>query len=425
MDDEPQMGSVLEQYFNSLFTSSDPSGFEEILDGIQPAMTDEAASYLGRDFQAEEVQLALKQMSPFTAPGPNGLSPIFYKSFWHIVGNDVTAIVLKALNTGVVHESLNTTFITLIPKIKHPKKVADFRPISLRNFIYNLISKVVVNRLKKFLTQAIPESQSAFLSGRLITDNILVAFETLHYLKRKTQRKLGYMALKLDMSKAYNWVEWLFLEKIMRHLGLGERMVSLIMSCLNSVSYFVLLNGQPIGNIKPSRGLRQGDPLSPYLFLMCAMGLQSLIHKVKVEGLIQGVSICRNGPRVSHLFFVDDSVLFCRAKEEEYQKILDILAIYQRGSGQKINRDKTNIFFSSNTFHDTQVWIQQFLGVLTIRQYEKYLGLPALVGCAKRQSFIYLKERVWKNSKDGRKSFYLKSGGKSLSNQSFKQFRHT
>ena len=155
---------------------------------------------------------------------------------------------------------------------------------------------------------------------------------------------------------------------------------------------FCLLNGQPVENIKPSRGLRQGDPLSPYLFLMCAMGLQSLNHKADV----QGVSICRNGPRVSHLFFADDSVLFCRAKEEECQKILDILAIYERGSGQKINRDKTNIFFSSNTLQATQVQIQQFLGFPTIRQYEKYLGLPALVGHAKRQSFVFLKERVWK-----------------------------
>ena len=114
-------------------------------------MTDEATSFLARDFQAEEVRLALKQTAPLTAPGPDGMSPIFYKSFWHIVGNVVIAIVLKALNTSVVHKSLNTTFITLIPKIKHPKKVANFRPISLCNVIYKLISKVVVNRLKKVL----------------------------------------------------------------------------------------------------------------------------------------------------------------------------------------------------------------------------------------------------------------------------------
>ena len=101
----------------------------------------------------------------------------------------------------------------------------------------------MANRLKKFLANAIPDSQSAFLSGRLILDNILVAFETLHFLKRKTQGKMGYMALKLDMSKTYDRVEWEFLEVLMQHLGLGEKMRKIIMSCLRSVSYSILFNG--------------------------------------------------------------------------------------------------------------------------------------------------------------------------------------
>ena len=268
----------------------------------------------------------------------------------------------------------------------------------------------MVNRLKKFLAKAIPESQSAFLSGRLITDNVLVAFETLHYLKRKTQGKVGQMALKLDMSKAYDRVEWEFLERIMRHLGLGDRLVKLIMSCISSVSYSMLLNGQPVGFIKPERGLRQGDPLSPYLFLMCAMGLQSLLHSAEMEGHIKGVAICRNGPRVSHLFFADDSILFCHAKKEECQKILDILAIYERGFGQKINRDKTNIFFSSNTPPDMKDRIQAILGVPAICQYEQYLGLQAFVGRAKKQSFIYIKERVWKKLQGWKEKLLSQAG---------------
>ena len=144
----------------------------------------------------------------------------------------------------------------MIPKVKNPKKVSEFRPISLCNVVYKLIAKVVVNRLKKLLAKMILDSQSAFLSGRLITNNILVAFETLHFLKRKTQGKLGYMALKLDMSKAYDRVEWVFLERIMHHLGIEERLIKIIMACVQSVSYAVLLNGQPVGNIKPTRGLR-------------------------------------------------------------------------------------------------------------------------------------------------------------------------
>ena len=152
-----------------------------------------------------------------------------------------------------------------------------------------------------------------------------------------------------------------------------------------------------VGYIKPSRGLRQGDLLSPYLFLLCAMGLQGLVQKAKMEGSLKGVAICRQGPRVSHLFFANDSVLFCRATE--CQRVLDILAVYERGMGQKINREKTNIFFSSTTSHQTQTRIQQLLGVPAISQYEKYLGLPALVGWAKKRSFIYIKERVWKKLK--------------------------
>ena len=128
------------------------------MQGIHPAITEESAELLGRDFHEDEVGIALKQMAPLTAPGPDGMSPVFYKSFWHIVGKDVTTVVLKALNTGVVPESLNSTFIALIPKIKYPKKASDFRPISLCNVVYKLISKVVVNRLKKFLAITIPES---------------------------------------------------------------------------------------------------------------------------------------------------------------------------------------------------------------------------------------------------------------------------
>ena len=165
---------------------------------------------MGRDFHASEVQQALKQMASLTAPGPDGMSPIFYKTFWHIAGDDVTTVVLNTLNFGIVPEAINTTFISLIPKIKNPRKASDFRPISLCNVIYKLIAKVVANRLKKFLMNTIPDSQSAFLSGRLITDNILVAFETLHYLKQKTKGKEGYMALKWDMSKAYDRMEWRF-----------------------------------------------------------------------------------------------------------------------------------------------------------------------------------------------------------------------
>ena len=158
LEDEGQMGRVVQDYFESMFISSNPLGFDKILEGLQPAIFDASPLRLGRDFQAEEVLTALKQMAPLIAPDPDGMYPIFYKTYWNIVGGDVIVVVLNALNAGIIPEAINTTFICLIPKIKNLKKVLDFRPISLCNVIYKLIARVVVNRLKKFLALTILDS---------------------------------------------------------------------------------------------------------------------------------------------------------------------------------------------------------------------------------------------------------------------------
>ena len=137
------------------------------------------------------------------------------------------------------------------------------------------------------------------------------------------------MALKLDISKAYDWVEWVFLEKIMLTMGFHRKWVALMMECVQSVSYSVLINGKPKGYFHPSRGLRQGDPISPYLFLLCAEGLHALLTKATVSRQLQGLSISRGGPKLTHLFFADDSVLFCRATLMECNTIMEILRKYE------------------------------------------------------------------------------------------------
>lgn len=146
------------------------------------------------------------------------------------------------------------------------------------------------------------------------------------------------MALKLDISQPYDRVEWDYLVAIMRKLGFAERWITLIMSCVRIVSYSVLINGSPQGHIIPTRGLRQGDPLSPYLFLLCAEGLSSLLSSAEREGHITGMAIVRGGPQLSHLFFADDSLLFCCATFSEWCTIHGILDIYERALGQKINK---------------------------------------------------------------------------------------
>ena len=239
-------------------------------------------------------------MASTKASGPDGMPPVFYQKFWHVVGSDVTKAVLSCLNSGRILKSINHTFITLIPKTKNPKRVTKFRLISLCNVIYKLISKVLANRLKLILPQIVSDSQNAFVPGHLITDNVLVAFETLHYMHHNKIGRNGTMALKLDMSKAYDRVEWLFLEKIMAKLGFHQKWISLMTKCISTVSYSILVNDEPHGYIQPSRGLCQGDPLSPYLFLLCAEGLHSFIQKTKMDGDIEGISLCRRGPKITH-----------------------------------------------------------------------------------------------------------------------------
>jgi len=144
-------------------------------------------------------------------------------------------------------------------------------------------------------------------------------------MQTKMWSKVGFMSIKLDMSKAYDRVEWKFLEAIMRKHGFEDRWINLVMSCVRSVSYSVVINGNPVGHVRPTRGIRQGDPISPYLFLLCAEALSALLSKTVHSGTITGIPTSPKGPRISHIFFADDSLLFCRANLVELRRLIKIL----------------------------------------------------------------------------------------------------
>ncbi|GAA0141175.1 hypothetical protein LIER_02379 [Lithospermum erythrorhizon] len=197
--------------------------------------------------------------------------------------------------------------------------MTDFRPISLSNVVAKIIGPVMTNRLRFVLMNIISETQSAFLRGRIISDNILITHEVLHFMDQKCNSKNHSMALKLDMSKAH-----------MLKFGFCRKWVDWTMCLVSTVSY-----GAPRGFIRTTRGIRQGDPLLPYLFLLCVEGLTCMLRAAKTRHALTGIRISRESPSISHILFADDNMIFCRANEREGSEVKHILGEYEVASGVK------------------------------------------------------------------------------------------
>lgn len=195
------------------------------------------------------------------------------------------------------------------------------------------------------------------MPSRLITDNVLIAFELNYYINSKNKSRDDYMTLKLDMSKAYNRVEWIFLRKVLLRLSLTNHFVDLNMMCVTSVSYAFMLSGAQFGLLHPSRGLRLGDPLSPYLFICMVEAFIALIQREERQGFIKSVKIARNAPTITSLCFADDILLFYKAMVAEAVRLKGLLDLYAAASGQFINFDKSSMTFSrgANVSKDNQI----------------------------------------------------------------------
>jgi hypothetical protein len=275
-------------YFQELFKGETYLEVDPCIQAVDRKVTDSMNESLLAEVTMEEIARALQQMPPLKALGPDGFNTCFYQQNWGLIHKEVCEAIFHFFNTSMLDSGINFTHIALIPKVSNPGSVTEFRPISLCNVIYELLSKVLANRLKIVLPVIISPMQSAFIPGRLITNNVLAVYETMHIMQTRMWSKEGYMGIKLDMSKTYDCMEWSFLEAAMLKLGFAGKWVNWVMTCLRTVSYLVIVNGNPVGNIKPSKGIRQGDPMSPFLFLICAEVLSALLFKVEDKGLLQG-----------------------------------------------------------------------------------------------------------------------------------------
>ncbi|KAA3477739.1 reverse transcriptase [Gossypium australe] len=364
--EEEEMSTMATKYFKDLFSFSGVDDYSSLLESFQPSITAKFNREVKEEFTADEIVSA---------------------KYWHIVGKEITKLCLEMLNGEREIKDVNFTSIVLIPKINSPKLMSQFRPISLCNVIYKIISKVL-----KF---CIEDTQGAFISGRQITDNIFVAYEILHSFKRRRGTLNKRFALKLDMSKAYDRVEWTFLENMMRRMRFCNEWVSVVMNCVKSVMYSVHLNGRDGEEFHPQRGFSR------------------LISKAKVDGRLKGTKVGRGNVAVSHLFFTDDCMLFGDASIEGASTMKAIIKEYELVSGQLVNFDKSLIYFSKNVGSDIQDQVGGILGVRVSKNLEKYLGLPTMIGRRKKQAFVDIKERFLKALQNWSLQF-LSAGGKEV-----------
>lgn len=310
-------------------------------------------------------------------------------------------------------EGTNDIAIVLIPKTQQSIELKEFHSISLSNVLYKIVSKCLVNRLRPVLDDLISPNQSAFVPGRLITDNALLAFECFHYIQKSKRPDTVACAYKLDLSKAYDRVDWRFLEKGMYKLGFAHHWVKWIMACVTTVRYTIKFNGTLLSTFAPSRGLRQGDPLSPFLFLFVADGLSCLMEEKVMEGSLSLVHVCRRAPGISHLMFADDTLLFFKANNDQARVTKEVLHDYALGTGQLINLAKCSMLFSSATPAEVQNSISNTLQLTNVSFENKYLGFPTPEGRLSKGKFQRLQERIWKRIMMWGENF-LSAGGKEI-----------
>lgn len=381
-------------FFKSLYTSEASHREFTACNYISPRVSNSMNRSLLRPFTSEEIKAALFDMHPNTAPGYDGMTAGFFQSYWDIVGTDVCRAVRSFFYSGRMLGAINRTQIVLIPKVAIPTKVKDFRPISLCTIVYKVIAKLMAKRLKQFLPSIISLNQSAFVEGRQITDNVLIAHELTHYIRHKKSGNKGVAAFKLDMAKAYDRVEWDYLEAIMSRMGFHKQWIEWVMGCVKTVTFSITVNGEAGETFSPTRGIRQGCPLSPYLFLLCGEGFSAIIESFVRQKQMLGFRINCHCPKVSHLLFADDSVVYCQASEKDCKALRDILALYERESGQMVNKDKSSVLFSPNTPINIRSSLSAGVGIaLEVRQ-AKYLGLPLFLGLSKKDLFEYIKVRT-------------------------------
>lgn len=355
---------------------------------VKRKLTSEAAAWLIRDVKDEEIKSTVFQLNPDKAPGPDGFNARFFQLHWDVIGTDIC----KAVNFFFKHKRLvreiNHTFLTLVPKSTNANSLTDFRPIACCNLLYKVITKLLTNRLQMVINDLISLNQSAFLKGRQISDCSLLA----HELVRDFNKPMGSrVCMKVDLKKAFDSVNREFIYYMLHCMGFPSTWIDWIRECISTPSFSVMVEGSPAGFFCSNRGIRQGDPLSPYLFVIVmefwSIQMDLAVAKGDIHPLKRGVP-----NQISHLLFADDMLVFCKGHKQTLKNLDLLFEKLRLNTGLSINKEKTKVYFSKGSRNKGE--LAETLGCCRGLLPVKYLGLPLSIKYPKTSNFGGLLDKL-------------------------------
>ncbi|VFQ85187.1 unnamed protein product [Cuscuta campestris] len=318
-------------FFKKAFYEEPTLTDSDLLQSIPVVISEEDNNMLTRLPNETEVKEAILALDPNSCAGWDGFNGFFFRSYWETIKEDVTSSCQEYFLGIPPPKSICKTLITLIPKVDNASSWKNFRPISLSSFPSKIITKILATRLTSLLPKIISREQGAFQKGKEIKHHILLAKELINGIDEG--KRGGNVIIKLDMSKAFDRVSWSYLEKVLCLFGFSRAAISVLMRFTKKAYLSLLINGTQSKFFSPSRGLKQGDPLSPLLFNIASEGFsRSINHLYCVKGL-EPYTMGRNFQNIHHLSYADDLLLFTNAAIPNLIKLRKYLNDYGKVSG--------------------------------------------------------------------------------------------
>ncbi|GJS20669.1 RNA-directed DNA polymerase, eukaryota, partial [Tanacetum coccineum] len=302
-------------------------------------LSQEQAADLERGVSRDEIRSAVWDCGENKSPGPDGFTFEFFRRYWEFIGPDFCDAVEHFFVNGSFSKGCNSSFIALIPKVPDAKFVNDYRPISLIGSVYKVVTKIMANRLALVIADIVSETQSAFVAERQILDGPFILNEVLHWCKKKNKKAMFF---KVDFAKAYDSVRWDFLIDVLEAFGFGPIWCNWIRGTFCFAKASILVNGSPSNEFQFHCGLKQGDPLSPYLFILIMESLHLSISRAVNEGLFKGIRL-HGSLSLSHLFYADDALFIGEWSDANLRGIIYILKCFFLASGLQINISKSQV----------------------------------------------------------------------------------